>query len=251
MDINDIQLIEDEGKKRTNEININKVLSTACLMRESLLNKRMNESKSNVLHPSLKLICTEDIDVDEIRKRVEELVSVKRSVDEDRVLHTIAEDDVEEDENNDQEDDVEEEGAIVVEEEDVEGDEVVTRNNNIINKDDDMLRNCIDKLNLLTQTTNELKEKIINNNTLQQYKPMETSTELDTLFAELQREFSTRESNEFQEFSDEMERCMHLRDVSNTVVQHSTSVSLFMKKHDKLIDKWKKRMSKQSALKTV
>ena len=247
MDINDIQLIEDEGKKRTNEIDINKVLSTACLMRESLLNKRMNESKSNVLHPSLKLICTEDIDVDEIRKRVEELVSVKRSVDEDKVLHTIVEDD----ENNDQEDDVEEEGAIVVEEEDVEEDRVVTRNNNIINKDDDMLRNCIDKINLLTQTTNELKEKILNNNTLQQYKPMETSTELDTLFTELQREFLTRQSNEFQEFSDEMERCMHLRDVSNTVVQHSTSVSLFMKKHDKLIDKWKKRMSKQSALKSV
>jgi len=50
-----------------------KVLATAVLMKPTLLTERSHEKKTNILHPSLKLICSEESDLDSVRAKVQQL----------------------------------------------------------------------------------------------------------------------------------------------------------------------------------
>lgn len=73
---------ENDGTKEeySQDINIECLLRAACVMKQPLISQRIHQKSSNILHPSLKLICSEASDLKVIRHRIEQLVSCEDGI---------------------------------------------------------------------------------------------------------------------------------------------------------------------------
>jgi hypothetical protein len=248
MDMTDIKLdcmeedvlVEREAEDSEADIqvivDVKMLLSTACLMKDSLLSQRIHQKKSNILHPSLKLICSEAVDISDIQDQIQQLISISSDTEDKTARNTAAG-------KEDEIDSVMDNKQI-----------------NFVNESENItLHGPIHQVNALTQTAEELTLKLLNEEYLiaaaGQAKQSSASSQqhqqrIPTLDLVLSQ---TQSTNSYLDLASHLDRCLQLKDQSTSFAQSASHVRscAVANGHKDLLKKWKGRLEKRTALQTV
>ena len=269
------------------DIDIDKLLSTACLMKDSLLSQRMHQKKTNILHPSLKLICSDAVDIKSIREKIHQLstsaVTVTASeeksnatTEEARELICVHS--------------VQETPSLSVVRAHADRHEDTTQH-----ADDCghyIVHDCIEQVNTLTQTAEALTLKVLQEEYLlamgnrkrtaavtataspspsqqqQQQQPRPSLNSVITHSLKMKTHSTIRSNNTpncnsksnsatetgtlCRDFSCSLERYQHLQELSLSLARSGAEVTACVQsQQEQLLQKWEQRVSRQSALQTV